>query len=200
MSPDAPLVLGIDPGTAVTGFGVVRSAGGGRARLVECGVVRTSPGSTLAARLLEIHEAVAELVAEFSPAAMAVENVFQNKNARSALTLGHARGVVMLAAAMGGVEVAEYTPAQIKRAVAGTGAATKEQVAYMVQQHLRLAAPPAPSDAADGVAAALCHGLLAGRPGPALAADGRQPATGRVRSKAAPRSGPRASPRSAARP
>ncbi len=159
MSRTGRLFLGIDPGTAVTGFGVVRVDDRRRAELVECGVVRTSPRAALAVRLREIHEAVAALVAEFSPAAVAVEDVFQGKNVRSALTLGHARGVILLAAALGDVDVAEYTAAEIKSAVAGRGAASKEQVAYMVQQHLRLESPPRPSDAADGVAAALCHGL-----------------------------------------
>lgn len=169
MSRAGRLFLGIDPGTAATGFGAVRVDRRRRAELVECGVVRTSAGAALAERLRQIHEAVAELVDEFEPEAMSVENVFQDKNVRSALTLGHARGVVLLAAAQAGVEVVDYTPAQIKRAVAGTGAASKEQVAYMVQQHLRLESPPRPSDAADGVAAALCHGLLAPRPGQAAA-------------------------------
>ena len=153
------LCLGIDPGTAVTGFGVVRVDDRRRTELVECGVVRTSPRAALAFRLLEIHDAVTAWVAEFSPAVVAVEDVFQGRNVRSALTLGHARGVILLAAAMGGVEVAEYTPAQIKSTVAGRGAASKVQLAYMVQKHLRLESPPTPSDAADGVAAALCHSL-----------------------------------------
>ncbi len=165
MSRAGGLFLGIDPGTAATGFGVVRVDQRRRTNLVECGVVRTSAGAALPARLREVHEAVAGLVDEFEPAAMSIENVFHGKNTRTALTLGHARGVILLAAAQAGVEVAEYTPAQIKRAVAGTGTASKEQVAYMVQQHLRLESPPRPSDAADGVAAALCHGLLAPSPG-----------------------------------
>ena len=113
----------------------------------------------LTARIREIYEAVDELILEYTPAAMSVEDVFQGKNVRSALTLGHARGAILLAAALRELEVAEYTPREIKRAVAGTGGATKDQIAYMVQRHLRLAAMPKPSDAADGVAAALCHGL-----------------------------------------
>ena len=170
---DGCVLLGIDPGTAITGFGVVAVDSRRRAELLECGVIRTSPKVSAAARLLEIHEGVAELIARFSPAVMSIENVFHGKNARSALTLGQARGAIIVAAARYGVEVAEYAPRAIKRAVAGTGAATKDQVAYMVRRHLRLRTDPAPSDAADGVAAALCHaftGSLPGRPVPTLAA------------------------------
>ncbi len=159
------MLLGIDPGTAVTGFGVVCMDRRRRAELMQCGVIRTSPRVSLAVRLRELHEAVAALVGEFSPAAVSVEKVFQGKNVRSALTLGHARGVIILAAALGGVEVVEYTPREIKQAVTGTGAATKDQVAYMVQRHLDLRSAPTPSDAADGLAAALCHGLAGALPG-----------------------------------
>ena len=156
------VLLGIDPGTAVTGFGVVAVDERRRVELVECGVIRTSSGAPLQERLLEIHEGVAGLVARYSPAVMSLETAFQGKNARSALTLGQARGAIIVAGARCGVEVAEYAPRAIKKAVVGTGAATKEQVAYMVRRHLRLRADPAPSDAADGVAAALCHAF----PGP----------------------------------
>ena len=158
------VLLGVDPGTAVTGFGVVRVDRRRRAALLQCGVVRTSAGAALPVRLRQIHEAVAGLLAEFRPAAMSIENVFQGKNARSALTLGHARGVIILAAALKDVKVFEYAPREIKRAVAGTGSATKDQVAYMVQRHLRLRSAPRPADAADGVAAALCHGLKGALP------------------------------------
>ena len=170
---DGCVLLGIDPGTAVTGFGLIVVDSRRRAKLLQCGVIRTSPKASRAERLLEIHEEVAALIAEFSPAAMSVEDVFLAKNARSALTLGHARGAIILAAARCGVEVAEYTPRAIKKAVAGTGAATKDQVAYMVRRHLRLRTDPKPSDAADGVAAALCHaftGSLPQRPASTVAA------------------------------
>ena len=161
-----PVLLGIDPGTAVTGFGVVAVDTRRRAELVECGVIRTSPGSPLQDRLLEIHDEVDALIVRFSPAAMSLESAFQGKNARSALTLGQARGAIIVAAARHGVRVAEYTPRAIKKAVVGTGAATKDQVAYMVRRHLRLRTDPAPSDAADGVAAALCHAFTGSLPGP----------------------------------
>lgn len=151
------VLLGIDPGTAVTGFGVVSVDSRRNVELLQCGVIRTSPKAALAIRLKDIHEGVAALIDEFSPATLSIESAFYGKNVRSALTLGQARGAIILAAAQHGVEVAEYAPREIKKAVAGTGAATKEQVAYMVRRHLRLRTDPAPSDAADGVAAALCH-------------------------------------------
>ncbi len=155
------IVLGIDPGTAVTGYGVVRAPGGpGPLALVECGVIRTSPRLPLATRIRDIFEGVAELVDRHAPDAVCVENVFQGKNVRSALSLGHARGAILLAAALRDVPIAEYSPREIKKAVVGNGGATKEQVAFMVQRQLRLKTPPSPMDAADGVAAALSHCMI----------------------------------------
>ena len=152
------IVLGIDPGTAVTGYGVVRSGDGCRsASLIECGVIRTSPRHPLAARIREIFEGVSELLERHGPDAVCVEDVFQGKNVRSALSLGHARGAILLAAQLRDVRIAEYSPREIKKAVVGHGGATKEQVAYMVQRQLRLRSAPTPADAADGVAAALSH-------------------------------------------
>lgn len=151
------IVLGIDPGTAATGFGVVARSESGRVSLVECGVIRTSSKDELADRIRDIHEAVSELIDRHGPAAVSVEDVYHGKNARTALTLGHTRGAILLAAALKERPIAEYTAVEIKKAVVGTGRATKGQVAYMVQQQLRLKEPPSPSDAADGVAAALCH-------------------------------------------
>lgn len=158
------MILGIDPGTAVTGFGVIRHTRPGEAQLVECGTVRTSPGKPLATRLREIFEAVTVLLERHQPVAISVEDVFQGRNVRSALTLGHARGVILLAASLAEVSVAEYSPREIKSAVAGSGNATKEQVSFMVMKHLHLAQPPSPSDAADGVAAALCHATIGSFP------------------------------------
>jgi crossover junction endodeoxyribonuclease RuvC len=151
------IILGIDPGTAVTGYGVVRREREGGPTLVECGVIRTSPRAALSRRLREIHEGVVDLVQRHSPDSVAVEGVFFGKNVRTAVVLGHARGAILAAAALQDVEVAEYPPAEIKTAVVGTGRATKDQVAYMVQRLLRLREPPRPEDAADGVAVALCH-------------------------------------------
>jgi crossover junction endodeoxyribonuclease RuvC len=162
------IALGIDPGTAATGYGVVSDDGGaarrsepllragsGTLRLVECGVIRTRARDTLAARLLDIFEGVQDLIARHCPDRVAVEGVFYARNVRSTVVLGHARGVVLLAAQKAGVRIAEFPPAEIKKAVVGNGAATKEQVQFMIARLLRLREPPSPSDAADGVAAAL---------------------------------------------
>lgn len=159
------VVLGIDPGTAATGYGVVARDGGGGLSLVECGVIRTSSDDTLAFRIRRIHEEIRGIIDRHGPSVVSVEDVYQGKNARSALTLGHTRGAILLAASLEGVEIAEYTATEIKSAVVGTGRATKDQVAYMVKEQLRLKTQPSPSDAADGVAAALCH-ILAARFGP----------------------------------
>ena len=150
-------MLGIDPGTAVCGFGVVRTGVDRRATLLECGVVRTRATEPLPDRLMTLADALDDLLDRHRPDALALENVFLGRNARTALVLGHARGVVMLAAARRGVVVAEITPREVKRAVTGTGAATKPQVAAMVARLLRLASAPEPADAADGVAIALTH-------------------------------------------
>lgn len=151
------VVLGVDPGTAVTGYGVVRRGADGAVSLLECGVVRTRPGGELADRLREIYEGLTEVIARTQPGVLAVEGVFFAKNVRSAVVLGHARGVALLAGAMHGLRVAEYPPAEVKAAVVGAGRATKDQVGLMVQKHLKLRAVPKPHDAADGVAVALCH-------------------------------------------
>lgn len=164
---DGPVhVVGIDPGTAVTGYGVVARGDDGTVSLVECGVIRTSSDEALPARIREIFEEVREIIERFEPATVAVEDVFQGKNVRSALTLGHARGAILLAAALQEVPIAEYTPGAIKKAVVGTGRATKDQVGFMVQKQLRLRSAPSPADAADGVAAALCHCMAARVPAP----------------------------------
>ncbi len=156
------IVLGIDPGTAVTGYGVVRARSAGSAELLECGVIRTRPADALAARLENIYEGVRELLARHQPDAMAVEDVFYAKNVRTTVVLGHARGVVLLAGQQAGVTIHEYPPADIKKAVVGNGAASKEQVQFMVTKLLRLKSAPQPADAADGVAAALACVLRAG--------------------------------------
>ena len=154
------LILGIDPGTAVTGYGVVAKEGGSAVSLVECGVVRTSSGEALADRIREIYEEVTALITRHAPSVVVVEDVFQGKNVQSALKLGHARGAILLAAALGEIPIAEYSPREIKKAVVGNGNATKDQVGFMVQQQLRLKVPPSPPDAADGVAVALCHCIM----------------------------------------
>lgn len=151
----AVIVLGIDPGTAHTGYGVVKGDGLGLVSLVECGVIRTRPRDPLPARLQEIFEGVQELIARHRPDALSVEDVFYAKNVRTTVVLGHARGVVLLAGQQAGIDIHEIPPAEIKKAVVGTGAATKEQVQFMLTRLLKLKSVPQPSDAADGVAAAL---------------------------------------------
>lgn len=150
-------VLGVDPGTAATGYGVVVRGEGGATTLVECGVIRTKPSSPLAQRLREIHDGLGEVLDRQTPDVVAVEGVFYGKNVRTTVLLGHARGAILVAAARKELEVAEYSPAEIKNAVVGTGRATKEQVQFMVKTLLRLKEVPSPADAADGVAVALCH-------------------------------------------
>ncbi len=153
-------VLGIDPGTAATGYGIVETRGR-HYRLLECGVVRTSADEVLSVRLAAIHEGVLEVIERHAPDCLAVEGVFYRKNARTAVILAHARGAAMLAGALRGLPVLEYPPAEIKNSVVGSGRATKDQVGYMVQKLLDLAETPSPADAADGCAVALCH-LLTG--------------------------------------
>jgi crossover junction endodeoxyribonuclease RuvC len=153
-------VLGIDPGTAVMGYGVVESAPGRQFRLLECGTLTTGVRDPLPSRLRVLHDGVAALIGRHTPDTMAVESAFYGKNVRTAVVLSHARGVILLAAEMAAVEIAEYSPAAIKKTVVGRGAALKPQVGYMVAQLLRLKGPPTPSDAADGVAVALTHLLL----------------------------------------
>ena len=153
------VVLGIDPGTAVTGYGIVRKEGRNPLALVECGVIRTKPRDALPQRLGEIHEGVLELIRRHKPAVLSIEDIFYARNVRTTVVLGHARGVILLAAAQAGMDIHEFPPSEIKKAVAGTGAATKLQVQFMVMRLLRLKSAPQPTDAADGVAAALAWAL-----------------------------------------
>jgi crossover junction endodeoxyribonuclease RuvC len=148
------IVLGVDPGTACTGYGVVR-ADGAAMSLVECGVIRTSPRRSLGARLAEIHEELVAIIARHAPDLMSVEDIFYARNVRTTIVLGHARGVILLAGAQRGIEIHELPPAEIKKAITGRDGATKEQVQFMVARLLRLRTVPQPADAADGVAAAL---------------------------------------------
>jgi len=153
-------VLGIDPGTAVTGYGIVRKEGRNPLTLVECGVIRTRPRDALPQRLAEIHDGVLELIRRHQPSVLSIEDIFYARNVRTTVVLGHARGVILLAGAHAGLEIHEYPPSEIKKAVAGTGAATKLQIQFMVMRLLRLKSVPQPSDAADGVAAALAFALM----------------------------------------
>ena len=148
-------ILGIDPGSRLTGFGVV-DFDGDTAVYVASGTVKSINGA-FADRLRQIFDSIGSIVDEFRPDIVAIESVFMHKNAGSALKLGHARSAAICATFAYGVEVHEYAPREIKQAVVGTGAATKEQVQHMVVSILTLDGVPAP-DAADALAAALCHG------------------------------------------
>lgn len=149
-------IFGIDPGSVRTGYGCI-ATDGRRHRLVMCGAISTPTGAELPERLLAIHQALTELLAQARPDQVAVENLFHATNVRSALRLGHARGVALLAAIESGATIAEYTPAEIKRAVVGYGRAEKGQVQQMVKLLLGLPAAPSPHDAADALAVAICH-------------------------------------------
>jgi crossover junction endodeoxyribonuclease RuvC len=150
------VILGIDPGTANTGYGVVAHVGG-RLVALDGGVIETSARSSLATRLAEIHARVTELIDEHRPEAVAVEDLYFGTNARSAFAVGQARGVVLLAAGQAGLDCASYTPQQVKGAVCGSGRAAKDQVQRMVQAVLSLAELPTPDHASDALAVAICH-------------------------------------------
>ena len=149
-------VLGIDPGSDRTGYGCVET-NGTRHRLVTCGAVATRGAVSFADKLFTIHREIARLIEVCHPDSVAVENLFAAVNMRSALKLGHVRGVAMLAAVEAEVEVAEYTPAEVKRAVVGYGRAEKRQVQQMVRLLLGMPCAPSPHDVADALAIAICH-------------------------------------------
>jgi crossover junction endodeoxyribonuclease RuvC len=152
-------VLGVDPGTSITGYGVIETGNGSPAmgRLIECGIITLSRASPLHRRLHQLHTHIVQLIIRHQPTALALEQAFFQKNVRTTLVLGHARGVILLAAEEAGLEIAEYSPARVKKTVAGAGAAPKAQVGAMVARLLQLAHAPRPADAADGVAVALTH-------------------------------------------
>ncbi len=151
------IILGVDPGTATTGYGLITEDAAGEARLVRCGVIQTAAGVPMPDRLLIIHREMATLIREYAPRAVAVEALFFGRNVTTALTVGQARGVVLLAAAQAGLPVYEYKPAEVKQALAGYGGADKRQMQEMVRILLGLSAIPQPDDAADAVAVAICH-------------------------------------------
>jgi crossover junction endodeoxyribonuclease RuvC len=150
------IILGIDPGIATTGFGVLRSEGS-KLLGIEFGVISSSPDQSPPERLHRIYEQVCNLFDVHHPDALATERLFFSKNEKTALGVGRTIGVVLLAAAVRGVPWVEYTPAEVKQAVVGYGAAEKQQVQYMIQRLLSLPAPPKPDDAADALAVAICH-------------------------------------------
>jgi crossover junction endodeoxyribonuclease RuvC len=160
------VVLGVDPGTAILGYGVL-AVEGDDLEVVEYGAITTPASLALPYRLLILFEGLSEVIQRSNPTEAAVEQLFFARNVQSALAVGHARGVALLAAARADVQVAEYTPQQVKQAVAGYGRATKLQVQNMVQVMLRLDRVPQPDDAADALAIAICRARwneqLAGR-------------------------------------
>jgi crossover junction endodeoxyribonuclease RuvC len=149
-------IIGIDPGTARLGFGIIDA--GDDYAAVDYGTIETSAKVAMAQRLLELYEALTHLITTHSPESMAIEQLFFSRNVTTAITVGQARGVALLAAAQAGIPVTEYTPAEVKQAISGYGNADKQQVQFMVQLLLELDTVPYPDDAADALAVALCHG------------------------------------------
>ena len=149
-------VLGVDPGSIKSGYGVIEQRGAELA-VLDYGVIRTTANAPLAPRLLQISVRLQALIAQWQPQVLALEDLFFAKNVQSALKLGHARGVILLIAAQAHLEIAEYTPLEVKQAVVGYGRAEKMQVQQMVKVLLRLKELPTPDDAADALAIAICH-------------------------------------------
>lgn len=149
------LALGIDPGTAICGYGVV-DLQGNHLKALDYGAVITSPAQSDAERLHIVHHEIDVLIKKYKPDIVGVEMLFFNKNVRTAMTVGQARGVILLAAAQNNTKILEFTPLQVKQAVVGYGKATKEQVIYMTQRLLNLPAKPHPDDVADALAVAIC--------------------------------------------
>jgi crossover junction endodeoxyribonuclease RuvC len=154
------IILGVDPGIATVGFGVI-SVSGHRQSLVRCGVIRTSSGNRLAARLKQIHDDITELLELYRPDAIAVEELFFNTNLKTGISVAHGRGVLILAGEERSIPMFEYTPLQVKQTVTGYGRAGKKQVMEMVRRLLTLDEPPRPDDAADALAIAICHARVA---------------------------------------
>ena len=151
------LAIGIDPGTAITGYGLVREEGDGSLTVIDYGAITTSSSKPMPERLVQLYQQLKELLVLHNPQSGAVEKLFFARNVRTALTVGQARGVALLALAEAGVALAEYTPNEVKQAVAGFGGADKSQVQKMVQAILNLGEIPQPDDAADALAIAVCH-------------------------------------------
>lgn len=151
------LILGVDPGLAIVGYSLVEKKGN-KFSIIEYGVIRTGANKKNVERLQKIYNEMVAIIEKYRPDQMAVEELFFNKNVKTALRVGQARGVILLAGAQAGLEVAEYTPLQIKQAVVGYGRARKHQVQQMVKALLNLNEVPTPDDAADALAVSICHG------------------------------------------
>jgi len=149
--------MGIDPGTATTGFCILEEKSGNKVAAVEYGCIRTSKNESAHKRLSQIHEGLRSLLLKHKPNEVAVEKLFFNKNVKTAMSVSQARGVILLAASQAGLDVAEYTPLEVKMALTGYGRADKNQVQQMVKILLNLKTIPKPDDAADALAVALCH-------------------------------------------
>lgn len=154
------VILGIDPGVATIGFGVI-DAEQGRNRLIQYGTITTPPGQPLSVRLTQIYADMNELIQTFHPAEMAVEELFFNTNLTTGISVAHGRGVILLAAEQAGIPIFEYTPMQVKQSVVGYGKAEKKQVMLMTQRLLHMEKIPRPDDAADALALAICHSRAA---------------------------------------
>lgn len=150
------LVLGVDPGSAITGYGLVKQISN-KLEALDYGCIRTSPSQSLEVRLQKIYKEIKALINHYKPDYFAVEELFFNKNVKTALTVGHARGVIVLAGAESNLAINEYTPLQVKQAVVGYGRAEKSQIQFMVKTILGLPDIPKPDDVADALAVAICH-------------------------------------------
>jgi len=150
------IIMGIDPGTAITGYGVLENQSG-KQNLVAYGTIMTPSDVEMPARLCHIHKQLKQVIDDFHPEEMAIEQLFFHRNNKTVITVAQSRGVLIMTAAAAGLTVAEYTPLQVKQAVVGYGKADKKQVQFMVQNILRLDGVLKPDDAADAVAIALCH-------------------------------------------
>lgn len=150
------IILGVDPGTATTGYGLIEEKGG-KLSLVDYGVIITEPKHSAEQRLEILFDQLSDIIDEYNPDEIAVEELFFSNNAKTAMAVGQARGVILLATQKAGVPMSEYTPNQVKNGICGHGGADKKQVQKMVQMILKLDTPPQPDDAADALAIAICH-------------------------------------------
>jgi crossover junction endodeoxyribonuclease RuvC len=155
-------ILGIDPGYAILGYGII-DVKGNKFSVVDYGSILTDASMDMPARLQVLYNGLTELIEKYKPQEASVEELFFNNNAKTAILVGEARGVAVLACANGNLNIGEYTPLQIKQALVGYGRADKKQVQYMVKTMLNLATVPKPDDTADALAAAICHAHSAGR-------------------------------------
>jgi len=155
-APSGPLILGVDPGSMITGYGLL-SDHEGEVQLIEFGTLKPRRRTDFAGRLADIYDGLCDLIDELQPDEIAIESCFHHKNARTALQIGHVRGVILLAAAQSGARVFEYTPVEVKMAVVGNGSATKSQVQFMVERLLTADVGRPSPDEADALAVALCH-------------------------------------------